>query len=345
MGAGGSAGINFIRALRLSKQPMHIVGVETNKYYLELSPVDVRYWVPHPRGEEKKYARKIADIVKKERIDFIHAQPDPEVKILSDYRNEIRAKTFLPNKQTVDLCQDKWTSYVRWVDRGIPVAYTERVTSIEQLKKFFLRKKKQYWLRLNRGAGGKGSLPVSSFEESSMWIQYWSRRGISTSDFLISDILPGKEISWVSIWKAGKLICSQQKERYEWVQSGIAASGVGGTTAIQRTVSNPVINRLTTRAVLAVEEKPNGIFVVDAKQDESGKFCVTEINPGRFFTTTLFFATAGVNFPELYLRLGIGEPIPAVKQYNNLERNIFWIRVPDGGPVMIRHNEWTSVRV
>jgi hypothetical protein len=60
MGCGGSAGINFVKALRLAKKKIYIVGVERNKYYLEMSPVDKRYIVQ--RKNNKEYVAKLQQI-------------------------------------------------------------------------------------------------------------------------------------------------------------------------------------------------------------------------------------------------------------------------------------------
>ncbi|MDO8657842.1 MAG: ATP-grasp domain-containing protein [Candidatus Levybacteria bacterium] len=345
LGCGGSAGINFVKALRLAREKLYIVGIDKNKYYLELSPANKRYLVDHKPGEEKEYINKIIKIIKKEKIDFVHAQPDPEVKILSDYREQIPVNTFLPSKSAVDISQDKWKTYEQLRKHNVPVADTIQVKNVESLKKKFQNNREVLWIRASRGAGGKASLPVKSFEQAKVWIEYWLERGLEWSDFLVNEYLPGKEVSWLSIWKNGKLICSQQKERVEWVQAGISPSGVTGTTAIQKTVQYPNVNQICTAAVLAVDNDPNGIFVVDVKENKRGIPCVTEINPGRFFTTSLFFATAGINMPKIFVDLGLNSKIKKIKKYNSVPSNVYWIRVTDGGPVMIKNNSWTSQKI
>ena len=346
LGAGGSAGINFLRALRLKKKDYYIVGVDPNRFYLELAPVDKKYYVPYAKTDLSRYKKTILSIIKKDKIQFVHAQPDEEVKIISDYReNLVPAKTLLPSKRGIDICQNKWLLYQCAREHNVPVPSTWQISNETALKRLLKTKTKTYWIRASSGAGGRASLKVKSFEEARMWIRYWTARGLSWNDFLLSELLPGKEVSWLSLWKNGKLICSQQKERYEWVQAHISPSGVGGTTAIQRTTSYSKVNDVTTRMVKAVDKSPNGIYVVDTKEDDKGIPCVMEINPGRFFTTSLFFATVGVNFPDIFVRLGLNLPIPNVSAYNSVTTGLFWIRVPDGGPVVMKTDRWTSKRV
>ncbi len=345
LGCGGSAGINFIKSLRLSKEKIKIVGADTNKYYLEMSPVDKRYLIRHKKGEELNYINKINKVIELEDIEFIHAQPDPEVKIISDYRQKLNAKVFLPSKKAINISQDKWLTYQTLEKARVPVAKTFKLSDEVSLKEVFIEIDGTVWLRANRGAGGRASLPVDNFESAKAWVNYWSYRGLRWGNFLASEKLDGREVSWVSIWYKGKLICSQGKERLEWVQSGLSPSGVTGTTAIQKTVHNDRVNKIAIDTVKTLDSKPNGIYVVDTKENKSGIPCVTEVNPGRFFTTSLFFSTIGINMPLIFVKLAYGERIPNVSLINNTPADIYWVRIPDGGPVMIKNNKWTFTEI
>lgn len=340
LGAGSSASINFIKALKLTNKKYYIVGVDRNKFYLEMSPVNKRYLIERKSGDINQYIQKLVKIIKDERIDFVHAQPDAEVKSLSDYRDLMPTKTFLPTKSAIDIFQDKLLTHNSLSRKGVPVPQTIQITNENVLRKVF-KPKQIIWLRAKTGAGGKASLPTKNYKHAKMWIDYWMNRGLQMSDFLASEYLPGKEVSWLSVWKDGQLICSQQKERIEWVQQGIAPSNVAGTTAIQKTVHYDLYNKIATDTILAVEDKPNGIYTVDMKENKNKVPCVTEINPGRFFTTSLFYATAGVNMPDIFVSLGLGLPVKKTKPYNCVKENIYWIRVPDGGPTMIKGEHWS----
>lgn len=339
LGCGGSPGVNFIRSLRLAKKFFYIVGVDADKYFLQISPVDKKYLLANEK-DEKKYLKKLVRIIQKERINFIHAQPDSKVKILSDYRENIPSTLFLPSKTAVNVFQDKWRTFVELNKHNVAVPKTQRVGNEKNLKKIFEHNKKTVWLRASRGAGGKASLPVKSFEQATMWIEYWLDKGLTWSDFLVSELLPGKEVSFLSLWKDGRLVCSQQKERISWVQANISPSGVGGTSAVQKTSSYESVNDICTKTILAVDKKANGVYVVDVRENEKGTFCVMEVNPGRFFTTSLFFPTAGVNFPFIYVQLALDLPTPKVKQYNALPGNLYWIRVTDSNTGMVKEKDW-----
>lgn len=341
LGAGGSPGVNFIKALRLGKDKMYIVGVDINKYFLEIAPVDKRYLLSDKK-DKSDYVKDLIKIIKKEKIDFVHAQPDGEVRTISDYRNVLGAKTFLPSKNAVNIFQDKWRTFYELSKNNLPVPFTQQVKNARNLKRILKGNKEILWLRAHKGAGGKASLPVKTFDQANMWIRYWLNKGLKWSNFVISEFLPGREVSWLSVWKDGKLICSQQKERMGWVQASISPSGVGGTSAIQKTSSYKIINDICTKTILSVDKNANGIYVVDVKENKNGIPCVMEINPGRFFTTSLFFATAGVNMPLMYLKLGLNMPIVKTKSYNVLPDNIYWIRVTDSDTGMVNGEKWSS---
>lgn len=341
LGCGGSPAINFAKSLQYSKDDIYIVGADIDKYYIELAPVNKKYLIPHQAGKEKQYVKKLIEIIKKEKINFVHAQPDNEVKILSDYRNLLSARVLLPSKEAVDICQDKFAATEAFKKNGVPVPETIDLYNKKQLKQIFQRGN-FFWVRArNSTGGGKASLPVKEFSQAKAWIEFWVEQGLSWSDFIISEYLPGKEVSWLSLWKDGILICSQGKQRLGWAKPNTSPSGVGGTSGVQKTVHDTQVNKIATKAVLAVDEKPSGIYTVDLKENAKGIPCVTEINIGRFFTTSLFFATVGVNIPLAYVNAGLNLKTLKYKKYNCVPKDIYWIRTIDGGPVMVKKDNWS----
>jgi hypothetical protein len=72
------------------------------------------------------------------------------------------------------------------------------------------------------------------------------------------------------------------------------------------------------------------------KENIKGTPCVTEINAGRFFTTSNFFTECGLNMPYIYVKLAFGEKvkIPANKM-TIIPPDKYWIRLPDALPVLV----------
>ena len=83
LGAGGSAGANFVDALRLSADDYYIVGTALEPHYLELVKLDKAYWFDGLSSAEK--LATVLDLIKKHDIKYVHAQPDPEVVLLQPF--------------------------------------------------------------------------------------------------------------------------------------------------------------------------------------------------------------------------------------------------------------------
>src|SRR3712207_4715327 len=111
-GAGGPAGVNFVRSLRAAETPYHLVGTDTNRFHLEWPELDAAYEAP--RCDDPGYVEFLRDLIERERIDFVHAQPDVEVLAVSDARDELGARTFLPSREAIAICQDKHRSARVW---------------------------------------------------------------------------------------------------------------------------------------------------------------------------------------------------------------------------------------
>jgi carbamoyl-phosphate synthase large subunit len=74
------------------------------------------------------------------------------------------------------------------------------------------------------------------------------------------------------------------------------------------------------------------------KTDINSKIKVTEINAGRFFTTSNFFSHAGVNMPEMSVRAALGENLTPLK-IGSLGDDLYWIRMVDMGFRLVHRDE------
>jgi carbamoyl-phosphate synthase large subunit len=145
-------------------------------------------------------------------------------------------------------------------------------------------------------------------------------------EFVAEEFLPGRDYAWTSIWYEGRLVCSTARERLQYMYPHLAPSGRTGTPVLAKTVHSEAVNVMATEAVLSVSTAPHGVYCVDLRCDAAGTPRPTEINCGRFFTTSYHTAAMGVNFPDIYVRLAMGEPPPRVPQYNTLPDGLSWMR-------------------
>ncbi len=343
-GAGGSAASNFINSLRISGEDFYIVGTDINLYHLELaSGVDKKYLVPP--ATDPGYLEKINLVIEKEQIEFVHPQPDIEVLTLARNRDKIKARTLLPSTETVELCQNKIALIDYLKERGVPVPLSFRVESKNDLARALGRIFTIYpkaWLRPIRGFGSKATLPITSLEQAHLWISYWESKGeYRYEEFMVCEFLPGKEYAFQSLWRDGEVVTSQARERLEYIFGNLTPSGQSSSPSVARTVHNEKVNEVATNAVKAADALATGIFCVDIKENREGVPCVTEINSGRFFTTSNFFATAGLNMPLYYVKIAFGEEIPDLPHYNALPEGWYWIRYTDMGHKLIKGENWS----
>jgi carbamoyl-phosphate synthase large subunit len=334
-GAGGPAGVNFLRSLDIVDEKMELYGTDISNYHKEFAKPWTKEVIIVPRATSNQYIPTLNEITDKFNIDFIHSQPDIEVNMISENREKLNALTFLPKKKTIRYCQDKYKSANIWKDKGFPSVRAMEIRPEnlkEDIEKALNILDKKIWIRAKYGAGGTGSTPVENVETGISWIKYWQSRG-KDWQFIAQEFLPGKNIAFQSIFKNGEIIVSQARERIEYIYPYLAPSGVTGTPIVAKTIHDETVNEMATKAVLSIDSEASGIFCVDMKEDKNNNICPTEINVGRFFTTSFFFSFAAkkysipkANMPYLFIKLAFDESIPDGPVYNILPKDLYWIR-------------------
>lgn len=339
-GAGGPAGVNFVNSLRVAPEKFYIIALDTNPFHLEW--VDANEKLLVPQSIDKDYIPELIKIIKRTKADFLHPQPDIDVKTISKNRDKLGTKMFLPNKKTVKICQDKYLSARTWKKSKISIQKAIYVTNTKKSLEIAGRTfGYPYWLRASQGASSKGSTPVPNINTAKSWLSYWKSRKIRWR-FIAQEILPGRNIAFQSLWKDGKLITSCSRERIEYIYPQLAPSGVTNTPVIARTIHDERVNEIAQRSVLSIDSKATGIFCVDMKESKNGIPVPTEINCGRFFTTSFFFTKAGINMPYYYIKLGLGEKIPDLPKFNAIPANWYWIRHIDSPAVLVKNPSYAE---
>ncbi len=327
-GAGGSAALNFTRSLRLAEEPFFLIGIDSGNHYLARAETDERHLVP--RASEAEYLPVIQQIAAESQAEMIFAQSDPEVSVLSDRRDDLPVRTFLPDRRTVSLCQDKFETFRLWAQAGLRVPNTQLIRTPAELERF-MADNGDIWLRPITGAAGIGALHTDSVDEAKTWLDFNEGWG----NFTIAAYLSPDSVTWQSIWNHGELVVAQGRRRLYWEFANRAPSGITGITGAAVTVTDEQVDDISCQAILAVDSEPHGIFSVDLTYGSDGVPNPTEINIGRFFTTHLFFTAAGLNMPEIAMRLAFGEEPPELERtINPLKAGLVWIRGVDKEPVL-----------
>jgi hypothetical protein len=329
-GAGGSPTTNFVRSLRESPEPFHLVGVDCNRYYLQRAETDERHLVPE--ADDPDYLPVLRELIAESGAELIYSQPDQEIRVISGHRAELAVRTYLPDHATIEICQDKFESFRRWRQAGLTVPETLLVRDGQDLDRAFEQFGAPVWLRaVVSPGGGKGSFRAATPRSARAWLDFCEGWGTFTA----AECLQPESITWTALYRDGELMVAQGRQRLYWELGNRAPSGVTGITGTGVTVADPALDEIALRAIAAIDPRPHGIFAVDLTYDRRGVPNPTEINIGRFFTTHLFFTRAGLNLPYLYVKLAFGEECPLPEpRLNPLPPGLAWVRGMDFLPVL-----------
>jgi biotin carboxylase len=336
LGAGGSAAANVIDALRRADHHYRTVGADASPVKLHLSAADERIVVP--RADDPGYVEAIRCVVERYACDIVHPQPDPDVIAIGAARDEIGARTYMPPQDVLLLAGDKSRFADQMRSAGVTVPTTanyDTLSSVIEVTDALLTEHERVWVRARTGAGGRASLPVRSGRQADAWIRWWiEEKGMRATDFMASEMLPGREFAYQSVWENGELVAGQARQRVEYLYGHLTPSGQTSTPSVARTVDEPAVDDLAIRSIRALDPNPCGAYCVDIKESASGVANVTEINAGRFFTTSNFFAAAGLNMPDMLMRCALGEQ-PTPRGSSPLPADLYWIRMVDMGFVLV----------
>lgn len=344
-GAGGAPSEGVICSLLQSEDKEEIIGVGSEPFDLAISSASRKYLVPY--ADSLTYKDKLLRIIKKEKPDMVHFQNDLEVYHVSLIRDDIQAlgtKVFMPKHEVIDTCVNKWKSWKAFYKAGLTVPMNQLIYSPEDLKKAFSDLgdlEGKIWLRANEiGGGGIGSIPTDDFEMAKAWIDRYNGWG----NYIAAQMLTENTVTWLSIWWHGELVVAQTRKRTGWAYGNRAVSGVTGVTKVGITYSDEQVSNIAIKAIKAVDEMPHGIFGVDMAYDRKGVPNPTEINISRFFTTVLFFTTAGLNMPVIYKNLALYNRFPKLdKKINPLPDGLIWLRAMDRKPMLTTLEELNNM--
>lgn len=325
--AGSPGAIGFVRSLRSTGDNYYFIGADSHKYKLQRSEVDERYLIPF--DYEDDYFDILYDLLSECRPDLLHIQSPYGMQKISSERAKLPCQVLLPSHETILVCGNKFTCFKIWKTAGVKVPETMLITSPSDLDHVFSLYGPNLWLRLATGSTGKGSLVAKTREEAYNWINFWKGWG----NFTAAELLDKTSTTWHSLWLDGRLIVAQERKRLYWDFAHLSISGIGITGAAA-TGNDPLVTEVALSAILSIDKQPNGLFSVDLTYDKTGVPNPTEINTGRFISTIHFFAEAGLNMPDIFVKCALYGKSPNLPvKVNPLPANLVWIRGMDTNPI------------
>jgi glutathione synthase/RimK-type ligase-like ATP-grasp enzyme len=312
--AGSIGAINYVRALRKEMQ-VRIVGTDYYPLNAEMNSLDTFY--KSPKHHTHDYPALINRLVQTENADFVHPSIENEARVIAIHGNpETLSKTYLPKLETSGLCLSK-TEVCNTLSKQClakPALYYSKIK--DNLEGVFKMFGSPVWVRLQTGAGGRGSLACKTPETIHTWIKLITTLGKGKEkDFIIQPYLKGNDYSFVSLWFNGNLLTSFSKQRLSYLFPHLSLSGITGTPTVSQIVHDCRVNETGVKAILAIDNEPHGIFCVDLKEDD-GEVYVTEINCKPQTTMFLWSYVASCmgckqhNLAAYYTQTGIAKAFP-----------------------------------
>lgn len=333
-GAGGTAGVNFIRSITLSDK-YFVVGTERNKYHTLFPNVNKMEVIPN--HSDHNYLDELRNVIERNDIDFLHPQPTPELQVIAKNRDALDVETYLPATEVV--LRDKLAQQRVLERNGIDVTKTIEISSEADLHNIEGKIAFPVWVRAKRGAGGRLSNKCHSINDVLLWIKLCVSQGRAKwDDFIIQEFLEGRDLAWDSLWHKGKLVTSYARERLEYPFSQLTLSGITGTPTVARVIHEDKVNLAAEKAVRAIDLSPHGCYSVDMKE-KNGKPMITEVDSGKFHTTIGLWGYAAVKhlklpatyaLPNLYLSIGLEKQVPDMPKYD-IYPEIYLVRHIDCG--------------
>src|SRR5207245_9339893 len=111
---------NVIWSQRVSSygRALSLTGTESDRTSLELNrSLDNAYKIP--TASDPRYLIILNKIIRRQKVEGVFPQPDPELGTISQAQGKLLAKTFLPDPSTVSTCLDKYAAILKWHDTGL----------------------------------------------------------------------------------------------------------------------------------------------------------------------------------------------------------------------------------
>ena len=276
-GAGGPAGINTIKSLRLSLFKGNIVSTDSNSLSAGFFLSDFYYVIPP--YDDKFFVEKLLKIIKEQNIKVLMPSSGFDIYGYSlnyDLIVEYGAIPIVSRRKVLEICRDKLLSY-KFLSNKFPFAFTCEYH--EKIDTFPLIAKPRF---------GKGSNNIIKIENK-LDLKYVLGK---FKNMIFQEYLPGTEYT-VDVLSdlTEKPIMAIPRIRID-TKAGISVKG-----KIKRDL---MIENLCKKTAETLGIK--GPCCIQLKESENGELKIIEINP-RFGGDTIFTTLAGANFPAMLLEM------------------------------------------
>src|SRR5690554_1568993 len=300
-GVGGATPLSIAKRIRSLYPEATIIGTDLHKnaigFHLN-NLIDFKYVVPS--SSKENYWQITHEIITNHKIDYAFIQSEKEVVAWAEYfksKNKYPCPVLIPPLEFAVNLMDKGKMADLFKDtKYIPktITFIQNQTPVKNVESEIGF---PCWIRASQGAGGYGSLKITSEYELEAWL--FINKEIEV--FTVSEFLPGKHLANQMMYIDGKCVKNAGLECVEYVMADIALSKVTGNTSYGKLINNDKLLEFCEESMEFLSQKlnvkPHGVFSFDLKLDKAGNFKITEINI-RHMAYTSVMADAGFDLLE-----------------------------------------------
>lgn len=307
-GVGSAPAVCVIRGLRQSPRVARVLGTDINpaRAIAGSSFCDEFFQVPH--GLDASFVPRLLEICSRHHINVLLPTIDEELRALARARelfNRIGTAVAVSEEAVLNLVMDK-LAFPEWLQaQGFWAPQTRNASAFAREPSFAF----PVFLKPRFGRASRAALKVDSLDHLRLLLP-------ESNEFVVQEYLEGPEFTCdVLLDLNGRCIAVVPRRRLE-VKAGVVFKA--------QTEANPELMRMAA----AICEKAGLRYACNVQfiWAKDTFFCI-ELNP-RFSGGLALTIAAGINLPELVVRLALGESIqPNQNKFATLYMARYWSEV------------------
>ena len=308
---GGGHGEQILKSLRMSDLNLNLIGADMTDY--SKSKFLVNDFFKLPPASDENYLKTLLSECKKREINVLFHGSEPELKKMSNHRNEIKkAGIFLPinSYDVIDICMDKYKTieFLKKNNFSYPLSYKINCMNDVELVDNF-----PVVLKPSIGGGGSANTMIAQSKEEliiftkylfNTYNEFIAQEYIGTPhcEYTVGVLhdMKGNLINSIAV---KRMIMSSLGNRIK-IKNMSANKSLGDTLAISSGISQGEIGKypeVTSQCELIAKKlKSKGPINIQCRF-VNDKVYVFEINP-RYSGTSSMRAMVGFNEPELMIK-------------------------------------------
>ncbi|MFW5891178.1 MAG: ATP-grasp domain-containing protein [bacterium] len=260
---------------------------------------------PDPAKKPDKFIEFLVDYLKGKKVDLLLPMDDVTVELISENLNSFNdIKIPIPDYNTFMKARDKSLTIKKAIENNIPAPNTYFINNLTEVKNFKDEIEYPTVIKPRVSSGSRGITYINSKEEL---IEKYNLVHREFKFPMLQEYIPqtGRKFQVLLLIDKNKnILASTVQELLRQFPVG------GGPGTLWKTIDDKELEELSIKLIKSLDWY--GIACVEFITDpRTGEPKLMEINP-RFWGTLNLSLKVGVNFPELLIKMEMGEEIKPV---------------------------------